>query len=589
MNIPFHPDPDDVSADGMLVYVRCTDDQAVRLTRILRTCYPAVRPRLMPLFDKQQYSYCFRVPDGESALRRRWPAIQFQLLLAGGEQPARAPARPGRTPAKGPAAVDRAVDAGALERTADTPSQEAAPAGPLRAEPSLAALSAPDADAEGHVAGIGELPPPAAVNPYEPASVLREDLEPPVALEPPDPRLAHLDQLLTAGDLMAVVQQIDPDEPVPAVRGRLGIALARRGALDEARAHLLVAWQQQAANADIALELARIHWRHGDYDMAAAAYKPLLDAPPQALEPRDHAAIAELAVSGELGDLPTERQLCAIESFFAEAGAQELQAPHVESLARRGLALARQSGASDRLFHAYQHALDVALACRAGQGLRDLLEEMRHDYWQRRLSARHRFDLMDEMTAYLQDYPLLRDALIEGYEELLRQEIATARARGAFAEYARDLYRTWRKIARRGELGDEYRRLVIDLRAVEHEASADGDADIDAAPLLAGKRIALVGGHARTREHVRARLERWGVRVDEVAPPNNGRIKERDIADKIHSSDLILLIVGYMGHDMSNVVNNLVRRDVLAGTVLPVDCRGTSGICRAIARWAASA
>jgi hypothetical protein len=260
----------------------------------------------------------------------------------------------------------------------------------------------------------------------------------------------------------------------------------------------------------------------------------------------------------------------------------------VVPLARRGLALARQLQARTRIFHAYQHVLDVLLAHRAGQRLQSLLDDMRDDYWQQLLSARDRFDLLDEISEYVQDYPLLREPLIDGCDELLRQEMAHARSHGAFSNYAKDLYRTWRKLARRGDLGDEYRQLVAELRSGGHEPAV-GDVEVEGTVRLDGKRIALVGGHERTREHVRARLEEWGARVDEVAPPTNGRIKERDIADKVHSSALIVLIVGYMGHDMSTVVNNLVRRDALAGTVLPVDCRGTSGICRAIAEWAARA
>ena len=75
--------------------------------------------------------------------------------------------------------------------------------------------------------------------------------------------------------------------------------------------------------------------------------------------------------------------------------------------------------------------------------------------------------------------------------------------------------------------------------------------------------------------------------MDEVAPPTNGRISEREILDKVRSADLILLIVSYMGHDMSNAVNNLLKRQALTGQVLPIDCRGTSGVCREILRWAA--
>src|SRR5262249_51467478 len=156
--------------------------------------------------------------------------------------------------------------------------------------------------------------------------------------------------------------------------------------------------------------------------VAAAAYRQVLDVQLEMLEPRDCAAIAELASSGEFAGLSEENQLRYVEAFFAGAGAQELYEPQVLPLARRGLAPARQRRAGDRIFHAYQHLLDVLLAHRAGQRLQSLLDDMRDDYWQQLLSARDRFDLMDEMTEYVHDYPLLHEPLAEGCEELLRQE-----------------------------------------------------------------------------------------------------------------------------------------------------------------------
>jgi hypothetical protein len=98
----------------------------------------------------------------------------------------------------------------------------------------------------------------------------------------------------------------------------------------------------------------------------------------------------------------------------------------------------------------------------------------------------------------------------------------------------------------------------------------------------------LVGGHERTRQHLRERLNGWGARVDEVPPPTNGRMSEREIVDRIRLSDLVLLITGYMGHDMSTIVTNLEARGALNGQVLKVECRGTSGVARAIAQWAES-
>src|SRR5579862_5453884 len=100
MNIPFRVDPQNVTGDGMLVYVRCSEEQAAGLARVLRAQYPAARPRLLPLLDKQDYTHCFRVPDSEHGLRGRWQAIQFQMLMAGSTLPARTPTQASRSMAK---------------------------------------------------------------------------------------------------------------------------------------------------------------------------------------------------------------------------------------------------------------------------------------------------------------------------------------------------------------------------------------------------------------------------------------------------------------------------------------------------------
>jgi hypothetical protein len=54
----------------------------------------------------------------------------------------------------------------------------------------------------------------------------------------------------------------------------------------------------------------------------------------------------------------------------------------------------------------------------------------------------------------------------------------------------------------------------------------------------------------------------------------------------VRLSDLIVLVVTYMGHDMSTIVSNLSARGALAGQVLPVECRGATGVTRAVTEWA---
>ena len=381
------------------------------------------------------------------------------------------------------------------------------------------------------------------------------------------------------------------------MRARLGAALARHGRPIEALPHLTAAWDAGERLPEAALALARLRWRRGDFDHALQPYQWILTRNARALAAEDYAAIdldaedcaalIELGESGELDDSSDEQTLWLVAAFFAQAGPADRATASAQALARRAIDLARAFPGRERLFHAYQHLIDVLTERRAGQALVFLLNELRHDYWQGRLTGRERFDLLDDVANYLQDYPaLLREPVVQGFEELLQVEIERIRSQQSLApDYVKDVYRILHGLARRNSSCAEYRTLLSERR---HEAagSAPEEPDIEVPSSLAGKRIALVGGHERTREHVRERLQGWGVRVDEVAPPTNGRISEREILDKVRSADLILLIVSYMGHDMSNAVNNLLKRQAITGQVLPIDCRGTSGVCREILRWA---
>jgi tetratricopeptide (TPR) repeat protein len=537
MNLPYMVVPGETPGAGTLVYVTCSESQAVLLTRTLRTVYPAARPPVIPAPQHAQYSHCFRVPESEAAFRARWPQIQLQLLLAASTP---APPKPRRAPKTAPAAPDR-----------PKPAQE----------PSLPALPTP---------------PPAPLASAQPP-------DPAPAPAPPDPRVAQLDALLNDEAYPALIAQMDPHDPSPALRGRLGVALARSGRRPEARPHLLFAWDRQVRDRAIALELARAHWQAGDFEHSANAYAALIDDLPEDLDRYDYVALAELIASNEL-DAGAEQQLALIESIFVYADADDASA---HQWADRGLALARCVGDPVRVLHAYQHRLDLLIARRAGQDVATLIEESEHDYWGGLLQDQQRYDLLDEISEYLSDFPVLRAPLIAGYEMLLRTALDQARqADSPLPAFTRDLARSLRSLERQSQILQDYLAYRKTSAREELGTNGDGDEEHGEASRLIGRRIALVGGHDRTREHVRGWLEARGARVDEVAPPNNGRIAEREVQDKVQYSHLIVLIVGYMGHDMSKVVSNLQRRSALQGEVLPVDCRGTSGICRAVLEWA---
>jgi len=616
VSIPFSIEAQGSTDSEVVVLVRCSPQEASTLARTLRKEYPAAQPQpqVIPILDGGQFNHACRLPDTEANVRRRWPAIAFQVLIATGKPPATLPLPRSAIAAKGPLLP---IPLPRLPALPDAAPAGIPPAGikegllPDASVPGRSGGLAPSGNAGDmphRDRGVGETGPlhmgtdaaAPAPDPGVPEPGAGEIAPIPVSERLPDPRLAGLDQMLAAGDAEAVIREVRDDEPIPAVRARLGAALARHGRPTEALLHLTAAWDAGERLPEAALALARLRWRRGDFDHALQPYQWTLIRNARALAAEDYAAmdldaedcaaLIDLAESGELDHSSDEQTLWLIAAFFAQAGPADRATASAQALARRAIDLARAFPGRERLFHAYQHLIDVLTERRAGQALVILLSELRYDYWQGRLTARERFDLLDDVANYLQDYPaLLREPVVEGFEELLQAEIERIRTQQSAApEYVKDVYRVLHGLARRNGCCEEYRTLLAERRH-EPAGSVPEEPEIEVPSSLAGKRIALVGGHERTREHVRERLQGWGVRVDEVAPPTNGRISEREILDKVRSADLILLIVSYMGHDMSNAVNNLLKRQALTGQVLPIDCRGTSGVCREILRWAAQA
>ena len=104
------------------------------------------------------------------------------------------------------------------------------------------------------------------------------------------------------------------------------------------------------------------------------------------------------------------------------------------------------------------------------------------------------------------------------------------------------------------------------------------------AKALSGLRLALVGGHSSTRRGVIEELKgRYGlkhcVEIPRMTESNTNRSR---VKAKIGRCDLVVIITGYMGHRLSEIVYSLKAADALAGDVLQLSCRGKSGVVREI-------
>ena len=579
MAIEFQIDEARGSEGTLFVLFRCSDDEAAKLTAALRAAYrgrgtPSQVVRA-PLGAR--FGYCCRIPDSRAGFERLWPQVSLKVLLAGGVLPGQAGKPQGgrrtdpepRAPA-GPSPQAEAKDGdGALPTCAPAqasglpPVPSSAPDTPSIVAPAVAYARA---DLQG-----------------DESRTAPEDDAPDSPESRPEPRLSELRAMLAQGDAAAVHDAIGAETPDPAARTLLGMALLALGYPDRALPHLRFGWDHGHHQEEAALPLARGAWDDGEYEAAVGPYHLALAAHPEALAPRDLLALVELAENGDLPGIGIGTHLRLIERFFTDATPDEQNTHTGRKLAARGLELARALGDEARLQRAYGQLLDMLIERHDAAGLVALLDGCGGDYWTGRLGAAAYLELLDEVADSREDFDeRVWERLRAGLTEVARRALEEAAQTGVPVPTVRDVYKTLRGVERNHPLLAPMRQALTNRHTDDPTDTLD-----DANPNLAGRRIALVGGHERTREHVRRRLAGWGARVDEVPPPNNGRIAEREVLDRIAQSDLIVLIIRYMGHDMSTAVYNLQDRGALRGQVLPIDCRGVAGVCREIIGWAA--
>ncbi|HEY8283235.1 MAG TPA: hypothetical protein VIJ28_02490 [Chloroflexota bacterium] len=623
--IPFQVEPAG-SADETLLRVRCSDQQVIVLKRLLAGAFPGHVPPLVPELDQTRFTHRCIVPEGEATLRRRWDGWQIDLLLAptpgsailaAGRPVISADAKKTSVPDRSPASAEIAgADGASTEAGSTAPARSPIlPTGkpgwavrPDRIVPNplerqllyLSSLTAAE-----RLAGLEELAGSFSdgsasstvgmmlaraareARDYGRAATAYEELIPSLSLpERSNARAELAEVLLLAGQPSRVLVWIPEDETEPRLRGLLGVALVRLGRAADSLTHLASSWETPSARSPlVALALARAYWHREAYEAAAQSYSYLFDHARWELAADDYLAMAELAELGAFGKDADTYQLTCIESFAASATPAARAEESAQRMIRVGVELARRHGDPSRLFRAYQQILDDLLRRRSGTGgdVVDLFDHIAADHHGGRLDGSSRFDLAEEVLEYLKDYPqALRPPLIATLEDLLETEVAAFTRLGtAFPPYVKDLGRALHRMRSRSPILDAYKHALAARQVTEPVVGGE-----EAPRGIAGKRVALVGGHDRTRLHVKALLIGWGVEVDEVPPPTAGRISEREVLDRVHSSDLIVLIVSYMGHDMSTIVSNLKQREAVRGKVLPVECRGVSGVCRAIREWA---
>ena len=180
----------------------------------------------------------------------------------------------------------------------------------------------------------------------------------------------------------------------------------------------------------------------------------------------------------------------------------------------------------------------------------------------------------------------LRQSLADEYQGIAINEIDNAirqsRSEESFFQYLKRglYYLSPEVVAQQVEYQQQRITEAAKLGIQTSSPKETQEASLD----LSSLRLALVGGHEATRREVIWELtSNYHVQeVIEVAPSSEAYISRNTVRNKISNCNLIVVITGYMGHDLSNIISELQQDNALAGQVLLVACRGKSGIVREI-------
>jgi hypothetical protein len=97
-------------------------------------------------------------------------------------------------------------------------------------------------------------------------------------------------------------------------------------------------------------------------------------------------------------------------------------------------------------------------------------------------------------------------------------------------------------------------------------------------------RLAIVGGHVAMRREVEQELRgQYGLKhYQEIAPSSEEHIDRERVRERLSGSDLIVVVAGYSGHDLTGLVRDLQRSGDITGHAIWPTCRGKSGVMREI-------
>ncbi|PSN16980.1 hypothetical protein C7293_00175 [filamentous cyanobacterium CCT1] len=405
-------------------------------------------------------------------------------------------------------------------------------------------------------------------------------------------KVRQIEILLSSSRFKEVIDFLP--EPIaalpPTLAGLKGAALYAMGQKSQARPLLESAWQAGERQYEILLPLARLWSTEGNPENAAEIYLILMDIAPEHLLPEDRANIATLSSLGGFGNISDEQEVSYYEQCVEVAGSRVATLPNAEDILKERAKLWKQIYQLDKFIIAYADWLDWLANQQRVDDLEIELAHLRGISASQQINRRQHFEILEGLEPYVALLPKLRLSLANEYQGIAIDEIDNAIRQGRSEEpFFQNLKRALhylspetvpQLIEYQQQSKDEAIKLGIQVHSSEDSKETSPD--------LSFLRLALVGGHEATRrEVVRELTSIYQVQeVVEVAPSSEAYISRSSVQNRIKKCDLVAVITGYMGHDLSNIISELEKASSLSGRVLPMSCRGKSGVVREIVNWA---
>lgn len=413
-----------------------------------------------------------------------------------------------------------------------------------------------------------------------------------ISIETEEVKIRYGKLLLNSNRPQEVIDLIPNAEDIsPALAGLRGAALYQVEQESQALPFLERAWQANNRSIEILLPLARLWASRQSLEQAAIAYQDLLETSADALTVMDYLYVAEIADGGGFGDISDEEVVSYYERCL-ECGWNNLRNLPTEKqveLLKRRLSLRTQLHDTDKLIAAYADWLEWLANENRLEELEEVLAKLRTQVQERKISYSQQFELLEIIEPFIGALPQLRPSLLNDYQSIAFAEIDEALRYQRFEEaFFKDLLRAllfldFHLATEVNEYRQQCYAKAVSLGVQPLLEDATTTETID----LSSLRLALVGGHVATRREVIRELNESYSLEDtvEVAPSSETYIDRSSVQTKISDRDLIAVITGYMGHDLSQIVSNLKKNGALVGEVLLLPCRGKSGVVREILNW----